>query len=782
MRALRMPVLAVLAALSVAAPAASQTLEDQLAASDAAFGAQFGASLDQSLDTVVAGARAVDGGLGAAYVFRRGTGGVWTQEARLAGADAVAQDQVGHAVAIEGDLMLAGAPDPFDLFGPVSGPGAVYVFERTGTLWAQADKLTAGDGQSLDQLGYSVGISADRIVAGARGEQAAGSGSRFGGRGAAYVFRSNGGGWVQEAKLLAGDAADGDRFGEAAAIDGDLLVIGAPGEDALGADAGAAYVFRRSGTSWTQEAKLLASDGAADDSFGFTVSISGNAVAVGSYLNDGNGVDAGAVYVYRESGGIWSEEQRLVASDIVAGDYHGYAVDLVGDRLLAGSYAAGGGAGALYLYEKSGPSWTETSKLTQVGSVLLGAAAAVTPDFAAGGAPFTDTTGSDFSGAAWVWCTNPGPILFSIAPDEGLFHQNTPVTLTGANFSQVKLESVSFDGVPATGVTWVSDSTVTAVSPTGTQGQVADVTLTQDGQDATLTGAYTFAGTAIASLTPDSGPSVGGPPVTISGSYFVDDGSTVVTFGGTPANIVSITEPGTIVVDVPPGTRGTSVDVTVTSTNGTDTLVGGWTYELLSILAVDVAGGNLTGGSLVTLDVNHPTTLGDTTATLDGSPVTVTAVTATSVQIQTPAVAEATGLALDITITNSNGSDTAVGAFTYTPALYASVVGTAAAGGTLTIDWLADPAVGPGQLVFVWLGDPLAPPLSLSLPGYAGRLRELPFLFLLSGVNENSAPVDLVFGPVDPVIAGLPLDLQGLVTGEGAASGSFTNVATFVIP
>jgi hypothetical protein len=256
----------------------------------------------------------------------------------------------------------------------------------------------------------------------------------------------------------------------------------------------------------------------------------------------------------------------------------------------------------------------------------------------------------------------------------------------------------------------------------------------------------------------------------------------VVTFGGLPASIVSITEPDTIVVDPPDGPRGTSVDVVVSGSNGLDTAVDGYSYDALEITATSAIGANLTGGATITLSVNHPTTPGDTTATLGGNPVTVSAVTATTVDILIPTVPEATGDALDITVTNSNGSGTLVGGFTYTPALSVGVTGSAAAGGTLDVAWLTDPAVGPGQLVTMWLGDLIMPPVSATLNGYAGLLHPIPFIFIFVQVPETTAPISLPFGPQPPAVSGLPLDLQLAVSGEGGSKGGFSNAVTFAIP
>ncbi len=772
-------VLPVLLLSIIAGDAPSQTFEATLLAGDAATGDSLGDAIAISVDTIVAGARADDGGKGAGYVFRR-VAGAWSQEAKLTVAGAAAQDQVGSGVGVSGNAAVLGAPDPFDPFGATSGPGRLHVFRRTGSSWSFEQTLSASDGQSLDQLGTSAAIDGDVAIGGAPGDQAAGSGSRFTGRGAAYVFRRTGGVWSQAAKLIPSDAAGGDVIGTSADVSGTGAIVGAPGDDPSGADSGSAYVFRDSG-SWSQEQKLTAGGGAASDGFGGAVAIDGAVVVIGAAGHDAGGSNAGAAYVYRKTGASWSFEAKLLASDAAANDAFGTSVDVAGSKIVVGADRDGSGAGAAYVFERIGAAWVETAKVTRSGSVLLGSGVALTSDFVAAGAPLTTGAGVTFSGAAYAWCVNPGPILSGVVPNGGLFHQNTLVTLSGSSFSQVKAKTVTFGAVAATNVTWVANDTVTCLAPTGTQGQTVNVMITQEGNSSMLAGAFTYEGTKILTIAPPMGPSVGGPPITITGNHFVDNGSTVVTFGGVAGSIQSITPPSTMMVAVPAGTRGSTVDVTVTSTNGTDTVVNGFTYDTLSVLSVDVAAAHFAGGTTLAVTIDHPTNLADTSATLGGSPVTVLSVVGSAVNIQTPGIALPNAAALDIGVTNSNGTGTLPGAFRYSPALTAQVTGTAAAGGQLDVTWFADATIA-GQVVTLWLGDPLLPPLGVALSGYSGLLDRLPFLFIVAALPEAAGPLALPFGPQPAAVAGFPLTLQALVSGEGAPQGSFSNSVPFVIP
>ena len=158
-------------------------------------------------------------------------------------------------------------------------------------------------------------------------------------QGSAYVFVRSGGVWSQQQKLEASDAAADDRFGFSVAISGETVVVGAPGDDgAAGIDQGSAYVFVRSGGVWSQQQKLLASDAAADDDFGSSVAISGETVVVGApWDDDATGFYQGSAYVFVRSGGVWSQQQKLLASDAAGGDAFGFSVAISGETVVVGA-------------------------------------------------------------------------------------------------------------------------------------------------------------------------------------------------------------------------------------------------------------------------------------------------------------------------------------------------------------------------------------------------------------------------------------------------------------
>ena len=258
--------------------------QTKLNAGDAATDDQFGRSVAVSGDTAVIGAwRDNDGGTnsGSAYVFTR-SGEVWSQQAKLTASDPAAFDRFGSSVAISGDTAVIGA----------YSDGSAYVFSRSGGVWSQQAKLTASD-DAGNFFGWSVAVDGDTVVIGAYLADYRGSSS-----GSAYVFTRSGGVWSQQAKLTPSDLAAGDEFGISVVVSGDTAVIGAHGNDDGGSNSGSAYVFSRSGGGWSQQAKLTASDHAADDRFGRSVAISGDTAVIGAFLDDDGGTDSGSAYVF----------------------------------------------------------------------------------------------------------------------------------------------------------------------------------------------------------------------------------------------------------------------------------------------------------------------------------------------------------------------------------------------------------------------------------------------------------------------------------------------------
>jgi hypothetical protein len=345
---------------------------------------------------------------GAVYVFTR-NGGNWIQEQKLVGSGVngrMASDYFGYSVGIFSETLVVGAyGHDYDSNGSylVSFSGAAYVFTRNGGIWSLEQKLSASGANSRfanDQFGFSVGIYGDTVVIGANSHDYDSNGSTsLNNAGAAYVFTRNGGVWSLEQKL-SGSGSNGrmasDYFGGAVYIYGDTAIVGAHWHpfDSNGSVSvvrtGAAYVFTRNGGVWSLEQKLSASGANTrknQDQFGVSVGLYGDTAIVGANSQDydseggSEGFDTGAAFIFTRSGGLWSQQQRLVGVGVNGrknSDYFGSHVKIYGDTVIVGAnqaYDESGGvslanAGAGYVFTRSGTVWSLEQKL--VGSGVNG--------------------------------------------------------------------------------------------------------------------------------------------------------------------------------------------------------------------------------------------------------------------------------------------------------------------------------------------------------------------------------------------------------------------------
>ncbi|MEO8659082.1 MAG: FG-GAP repeat protein, partial [Bryobacteraceae bacterium] len=241
----------------------------------------------------------------------------WIQQAKLTASDGAANDSFGYSVALSGDTALVGAP------AEATETGAAYVYLRSGTVWTEQAKLTASDRALNDRFGWSVALIGDTALVGAY--------QKANVTGAAYVYVRSGTAWTEQAKLTASDSAQRDYFGDSVALSGDTALVGASGK---ATQAGAAYVYVRSGTAWTEQAKLTASDGTQFDNFGSSVALSGDTALVGAAAK---ATLTGAAYVYVRSGTAWTEQTKLTAADGAPNDIFGDSVALSGDTALVGA-------------------------------------------------------------------------------------------------------------------------------------------------------------------------------------------------------------------------------------------------------------------------------------------------------------------------------------------------------------------------------------------------------------------------------------------------------------
>ena len=274
--------------------------------------------------------------------------------------DASEGDLYGWSVAISGDTAVIGAISD-DGNGP--GVGSAYVFTRFGTVWTQQAKLTLPDGPQYRYFGYAVAISGDTAVVSAATEHP-NPGDDFPPTGSAYVFTRSGVTWTRQAKLTPAGAAPGYDYGLSVAVSGDTVAIGSPGNSqpyGQPGGAGTVYVFKRTGTTWTQQAKLAASDGSgssvssAGDGFGSSVGLTGDTAIVGSPRDDDQGDGSGSAYIFTRSGSAWAQIAKLTASDGVVGDRFGSSVAVSGTTAIVGMPGDNGGRGSAYAFTRSTP-------------------------------------------------------------------------------------------------------------------------------------------------------------------------------------------------------------------------------------------------------------------------------------------------------------------------------------------------------------------------------------------------------------------------------------------
>ena len=276
--------------------------------------------------------------------------------------------------------------------------GSAYIFVRDGENWLQQAKLLP-DGQELDHFGNSVSISGDYCIVGAHQDDDSGIYS-----GSAYIFARDGNNWTQQAKLLASDGDAYDSFGYQVSICDDYAIVGARGDDDKGIDSGSAYIFVRGGNNWLQQAKLTASDGTAWDLFGSSVSISGDYAIVGDPNDADNGYSSGSAYIFGRDGENWLQQTKLLPSDNEEWDHFGNSVSISGDYCVVGALFDDDN-GSTYIFVRDGDNWTQQAKLTAADGQQydnFGSSVSVSDDYAIVGAKGYDGNGYN-SGSAYIF-------------------------------------------------------------------------------------------------------------------------------------------------------------------------------------------------------------------------------------------------------------------------------------------------------------------------------------------------------------------------------------------
>jgi hypothetical protein len=376
--------------------------EAKLLSSDGTENNQFGYSVSLSGDRALVGARYdEDNGnrSGSAYIYDL-TSGVWLQTSKLTADDGAAGDHFGWSVSLSGDRALIGA-----LGGDDNGidSGSAYVFDLTGGVWSQTSKLNAGDGAAVDNFGTSVSLSGDRALVGALYDDDNGTAS-----GSAYIFELTGGVWLQTSKLIADDGTERDSFGYTVSISGDRALVGAKFDDHYGDWSGSAYIFDLTSGVWSQTSKLIAGDIEAFDNFGNSVSLSGDRALIGA--NENNGIASGSAYVFDLIGGNWLQTKKFTTDDPAANDDFGYSVSLSGNKALVGApfdsdNGNGSSSGSAYVFDLTGGVWSQTNILTAGDGMendVLGYSVSLSGDRTLVGAPGVDDNGID-SGSAYIF-------------------------------------------------------------------------------------------------------------------------------------------------------------------------------------------------------------------------------------------------------------------------------------------------------------------------------------------------------------------------------------------
>ncbi len=328
------------------------------------------------------------------------------REARVTAFDGGVFQSFGSSVAVSRDTAMVGAIWDNDN-GTQSG--SVYVYQRERGpegSWVFAQKLLASDGGGDDLFGYVTAIDGEVAVIGAPGHVDANNP----GTGTAFVFRldPNTNQWIEEQELFASDGAWQDGFGASVSITGDVALIGAPGDDDDGFSSGSVYVFRfdRKTSQWIEVQKLTASDAMTSDSFGGSVALAGDLAVIGTPGQDGVAEETGAAYVFRfdSDTATWIEQDKLFASDGTPLDRFGWAVAVGVDVALVGAHLDGAGSAYVFRYDPKNSAWFEEQKLVASGGAPddFGRAVAMDGDVALIGSWKADAVGNSY-GAAYVF-------------------------------------------------------------------------------------------------------------------------------------------------------------------------------------------------------------------------------------------------------------------------------------------------------------------------------------------------------------------------------------------
>ena len=344
----------------------------------------------------------------------------WLETKKLTASDAEEDNYFGRSVDVSGDTVVVGAASDID---PTHGDGKAYIYERNfggANSWGELKILNPTGGESFPDFGVSVAIDGDIVIVGAPSED-----SIFHDEGAAYIFARNEGGqtnWGQVKRLVISNALSAAYFGKAVDVNGDIAIVGAYGHTSVGSLAGAAYIFECDACSTNpcyEVEKLIAHDAEDGDRFGGSVSIDGNIAVVGAASKKVGAVNsAGAVYVFERHTHFWEQVKKITRSNPEAGDYFGSRVAVAGDTIAIGSpgtKTSNSQSGVVHVYERNAGgtnAWGRVKKLIPVyeypGRTDFGASLAIDGNVIIAGASTTDEGSMHVAGVAYVFERNAG--------------------------------------------------------------------------------------------------------------------------------------------------------------------------------------------------------------------------------------------------------------------------------------------------------------------------------------------------------------------------------------
>jgi len=370
---------------------------DKLLASDGGSSDAFGSTVASDGNRIVVGVPDFNGGIhadsGQVYIFER-LSGAWAEVARIAPSGLGAFDNFGKGVALDGNRLAVGAPGHHDF------NGAVWIYERDGGVWKPTAKLQVA-AESSD-FGWAVDLRGDRLAVGAICDRTMGFCA-----GAAYVFELEGGIWMETARLLASDGRGADNLGSNLALGSERLAVSSIGAGDGQFQTGAVYVFEHVGGLWTETAKITPAAPTGQDFFGDSIVLEGDRLAVGATLDDDRGNNAGAIYVYSHTAGLWRPTAKLTPGALAAGDNFGVSVALDGALLAGGAFGAdtpAGDSGAVWIFHWDGLAWRQMARVNGdgQGGDLFGISAFLDRGRLVAGASRDDENGQD-AGAVWVY-------------------------------------------------------------------------------------------------------------------------------------------------------------------------------------------------------------------------------------------------------------------------------------------------------------------------------------------------------------------------------------------